>query len=143
MHIIKLCHEIKQIKKFCYELLYIVLECLWNETMLFPFYLVKNTCQTQVETGKLQKVCCWLVTLQLQSSSRHQDAFASLALAWWCRLIVKIFYLQAWRRRKFDPTTCSKCANIKWHQIWFSKIWRNLMKPTDLMQLDTKLALSR
>ena len=31
------------------------------------------------ETHKLQQVCCRLVTLQ--SSSRYQDAFASLALA--------------------------------------------------------------
>ena len=36
---------------------------------------------TQPETRKLQQVCCRFVALP--SSSRYQDAFASLAPAWW------------------------------------------------------------
>ena len=36
-------------------------------------------------------------------------------------------------------TTCIKSANNMWHQIWFSKTWWNSIKPTGLMQLDSKL----
>ena len=103
--------------------------------------------QTQIQMelqqpgwNDLLQVCCKLV-VTLQSSSWYQDAFASLAPAWWkevcCKLSTGLMqvdcqdFLSTSLIQVVLITTCNKSAlDIKLHQVWFSKTWYNLKKPT-------------
>ena len=69
----------------------------------------------------------------LQMSSCNKSDFHRLSATWrsqqtWCNLLTTC-------SKPVKSTTCSKSANIKLQQVWFSQTCCNLMKSTDLMQL--------